>query len=349
MKVFIASLFFGAIFSSMLLTVTSEPTPYILQYDSAALGEPFIPKDNPLTEEGVRLGRLLFYDPLLSSNNEMSCGTCHIQSMAFTDGKDLAIGTYGDTLDKNTMSLVNLAWGNRFFWDGRAHSLEELVRDPIINQKEMAQDTIELVQELESHEYYPSLFKLAFPNEELSMNLVSKSIAQFLRTIVSNGVNVDFDALIMGKYYRDEMTTGKPMRDTTQLGTFFRTASICGTCHGGASYGGNQLANNGLTENGVFMKAPSLVNITKTAPYMHDGRFKTLGEVLKHYRQHIGGFSELNPELPMNSISTIMDYDIANADNYFLLFDDEKLQTDSLLSDPFRDDFDWNNYLDQKR
>jgi len=124
-------------FHPLLITVCSKlgtgkdeakPHVYMLEYDGKVLGNPFLPKENPLIVEGVKLGRFLFYNPFLSSNNEMSCGTCHIQEKSFTDVRKLAIGTYGDILTKNTMSLVNLAWSKQFFWDGREVFLEQLTR-----------------------------------------------------------------------------------------------------------------------------------------------------------------------------------------------------------------------------
>ena len=335
-------------FLTLLITVCSkfgtgkdEPKPhaYMLDYDDEVLGTPFLPKENPLTVEGVRLGRLLFYDPLLSSNNEMSCGTCHLQSLAFTDGRELAIGTYGDTLTRNTMSLVNLAWSNEFFWDGRAASLERLVRDPLTNPMEMAQDTVELVLELNAHEHYPELFNMAFPDEPVSMEIVSKAIAQFLRTLVSNGLNVDYDSFSTEDYGKEFKSDGEIAKEASLRGSFVRFSDMCSPCHTGAIYGNILMANNAIAES---MKAPSLLNIMHTSPYMHDGRFDRLGQVLEHYQSHIDSLPNLNPYMELNRVNMLTQYDIDNADEIFKLFEDTSILTNPAFSNPFHANFSWN-------
>jgi cytochrome c peroxidase len=330
----------------------NEPTPFVLDYSLDTLGYPNIPANNPLTVEGVKLGRLLFYDPILSSNNEMSCGTCHIQSKAFTDGKVLAVGTYQDTLSRNTMSLVNLAWSTHFFWDGREKSLEQLVREPVTNAIEMAQDTTELVDELNQNPNYPKLFHAAFPDQEISMELVSKAIAQFLRTIISNGVKLNYNELFeVSEQYYDERTESEIIAEQLDIeqeeslrGTFTRLAKMCTSCHGGPIYGNELMANNNPEATTMRMKAPSLVNIMHTAPYMHDGRFETLTEVLQHYSEHFSSLGALNPGLKITTNNQLLSYDIEHAEEVFELFDDKDLISDKSFSDPFNDDFDWSEY-----
>lgn len=344
MKLVVGGVFFSAILSCILVPGVHEPKPYSLKYDREILGEPIIPSNNPLTEEGVKLGRLLFYDPILSANNQMSCGTCHIQSKSFTDGRKLAIGTYGDTLTKNTMSLINLAWGERFFWDGRAQSLEALVRDPITKATEMGQDSIELVLELLGHEHYPKLFSAAFPDKDISMENVSKAVAQFLRTIVSNGFYLDSEALFKGEgaYQAEQPVNVLVEREESLRGSFIRFAKMCSNCHLGTIYGNELFATNGISEKNELTKVPALVNIFHTAPYMHDGRFSNLKEVLTHYDEHLKDLPKQNLSLAFNPVNVLIDYDLENADQFFKLFEDPSVLVNPNLSNPFDEPgFSW--------
>ena len=143
-----------------------------------------IPENNPLTNEAVELGRHLFYDARLSANNQISCATCHIQRLAFTDGKTTAVGISGKALDFNSMSLVNLMWGpQRFFWDGRAASLEEQALVPIQHADEMGQGLDELVSELEANAQYQSMFESAVGR--INEDNIAKALATFQRALIS--------------------------------------------------------------------------------------------------------------------------------------------------------------------
>jgi cytochrome c peroxidase len=324
------------------------PAPYTLKYNEA-MGKPHIPFNNPLTKEGVWLGRLLFYDTLLSGNNKQSCGTCHIQQYAFTDGRALAIGTYGDTVDRNTMSLVNLAWGIKFFWDGRARSLEELIRFPVTNKKEMAQDTIELVKEIKQHKHYPTLFSHAFPGEEISMNTISKAIAQFLRTLVSQGITLPDSIFNKSEYaHADSIALVQQYSKENSLrGSFTRMAIMCSNCHSGLSYGGATFADNHMQQ-GIRFKASSLINVMLTAPYTHDGRFTTIAEVLQHYDKHISELHTSNPKLIDQPLPNLINYfDRANFEKLFSFFTDSSFITNPAYANPFvHKDF---NYLKPDR
>jgi cytochrome c peroxidase len=323
----------------------TKPTPFVLEFDENELGNPTIPDSNPLTIEGVRLGRLLFYDPILSSNNEMSCGSCHLQSKAFTDGNRLAVGTYGDTLGRNTMSLLNLAWASEYFWDGRVTTLEQLVREPVTNPLEMAQDTLELVVELSSHQYYPTLFEKAFPNETVSMGTMSKAIAQFLRTIVSNGLNVDYDSFDSLDYSTEDISEAEIAQEASLRGSFIRFSEMCSPCHTGAVYGNVHLANNALVD--TLFKAPTLLNIMHTGPYMHDGRFTQLSEVLEHYQNHLDSIPSLNYGIEMNRANLLTPFDLTHADEIFQLFEDTLILVNPAFSDPFTDEFIWQGVLSE--
>ena len=272
------------------------------------------PSDNPLTEKGVALGRMLFYEKQLSLDGSLSCASCHQQSKAFTDGEQFSLGVNGTIGVKNAMSLANLHWTSRFFWDGRAETLEDQALQPISDPTEMNLPIEEAVIRLQNDSDYPTRFKVAFGTEQISADLVSKAIAQFMRTLVSG--NSKFD-----QWIKEEIV----LTDIEQLGMelFFThpEASIalrggnCGDCHLGFLTSGDRndllgFHNNGLDtdlnletglevvtgksgDKGKF-KAPTLRNIALTAPYMHDGRFNTLEEVLDHYNEHVESNSTLD-------------------------------------------------------
>lgn len=280
-----------------------KPTPYKLQVPSW-LSQPIIPADNPMTVEGVALGRRLFYDPILSMNGQMSCGTCHQQSKAFTDGNAFSLGVRGLPSKRNTMSIVNLAFNaNGFFWDGRVATLEEQAIFPVEDHLEMNEDWANVEKKLQKHSDYPSLFRSAFGIEkksELTKNLVVKAIAQFERTLISTNSRFDRILQLNDGFLEDEEERGRRL-------FFFEPNDImhpgCSHCHFNPFYTDNNYHNNGLDsvanldsfrdagrgavtnnrfDNGKF-RTPTLRNIELTAPYMHDGRFKTLEEVLENY------------------------------------------------------------------
>ncbi|MFN8284370.1 MAG: cytochrome c peroxidase [Chitinophagales bacterium] len=323
-----------------------ETHPYSLSYDTLAFEKPNIPADNPMTVEGVALGRFLFYDSLLSGNNKQSCSSCHLQHLAFSDGKRVSVGAYGDTLTKNAISLINLAWNNEYFWDGRERSLESLIRTPVTNQNEMRQDTIELINELNKHPYYPLLFQTAFGKQEITMDLVSKALAQFLRTIISNGVVLP-DSIFpkLPAYVSDSKYMSQHIFDETLQGTFLRLSQRCSSCHRTRLYVGTEMGNDMVPEKGQKMKIPALVNIALTAPYMHDGRYKTLKEVMQHYEKHIDEFTTAKVSSDLPGIY-FTDYDVEHAAEVMEMFNDSSIITNKSLSNPFAEiNFNWKNYL----
>ncbi len=326
---------------------------YELQYDTMAMPKPYIPADNPMTEEAVYLGRLLFYDTLLSGNKEQSCGSCHIQKYSFTDGKKVAEGSTGKKLKRNTPSLINLAWSKYYFWDGRTKSLENLIFEPILSKDEMGANEKQLLKDLNKHPYYPILFFNAFGQKKITRPLVEKALAQFLRSITSKGIHLPENVLnnppkgmSEAEYYYQNI------RDTTLRGLYFRFANMCGTCHRSEIYNDpDLLATNLVNSKDTLMKVPTLINITKTAPYMHDGRFSTISEVFEHYDQHI---SELN--LPENTRikerianQIINNYDKKNIETFMQYFVDSNLLTNKQWANPFNQtDFCWLRSLNNK-
>jgi cytochrome c peroxidase len=273
-----------------------------------------VPDDNPLTQESVKLGRRLFYDPRLSANGKVSCSTCHIQRLAFTDGRATGVGVSGRPLAFNSMSLANLMWGpQRFFWDGRVATLEEQALVPLQHADEMAQDLGRLVAQLGADPTYRKLFEAAYG--EISAANIARALASFERTLIS--ANSRYDQFLRGEITLDpqEELGRKLFMAHPDVKVSLRGAN-CIDCHsqfltGGSSARYDGFSNNGLDEEehlqpglqaltgnpahrGMF-KVPSLRNIALTAPYMHDGRFQTLEEVLDHYDRGIKNSSSLSP------------------------------------------------------
>jgi len=272
-----------------------------------------VPADNPLTEEAVGLGRRLFYDPRLSANGKVSCSTCHIQRLAFTDGRTASVGVSGRPVAFNSMTLANLMWGpQHFFWNGRAATLEEQALVPLQHPDEMAQDLGRLVVELAADAKYRKLFESAYG--EVSSAAIARALASFVRTLISS--NSHYDRFLRGEVTLDaqEELGRKLFMAHPDVKVSLRGAN-CIDCHsqfltGGASARYDGFSNNGLDDEahlqpglqavtgkpehrGLF-KVPSLRNIALTAPYMHDGRFNTLEEVLDHYDSGIKNSSTLS-------------------------------------------------------
>ena len=264
---------------------------------------------NPLTKEGVELGRQLFYDPALSRNGKVSCATCHQQEKAFSDGQAIsAAGVTGKRLLRHVPSLVNLAWMNGLFWDGGAKDLESVSFGPLTHPDEMGQDLKILTHKLQQHPQYPQLFKKAFGSDSVTAATIGRALAQFQRNLISAGSRYD-------KYTRKE--DGGELNEMELQGLTL-VKKHCSSCHATDLFTDNSYYNNGLDS--VFSseseelaygrgrisglpadigkyKVPTLRNIGITAPYMHDGRFATLDEVLEHYRTGVVISPGLAPQL----------------------------------------------------
>ncbi len=293
-----------------------EPDPTPLQGFTApfVFGNFKVPADNPLTQEAVRLGRRLFYDQRLSGDNTVSCSSCHVQQLAFTDGKARAVGVSGKPLDFNSMSLANLLWGTQhFFWNGRAASLEKQALIPIQGPNEMAQDLDELIEELQADDTYPDLFRRAYG--KISAENIARALASFERTLIS--ADSRYDQYLRGevKLSAEEELGRKLFMAHPDVKVSQRGAN-CIDCHSQFLTSGfnarfDGFSNNGLdteamlnpglqlvtgqvADRGKF-KAPTLRNIALTAPYMHDGRFSTLEQVLDHYNEGIRYSDTLSP------------------------------------------------------
>ena len=288
------------------------PTAYLL--DALPKNFPPLPAqpaDNPLTVEGVALGRQLFYEKGLSVDNTVACASCHRQELAFTDGRALAQGVAGARTPRSSMSLANLLWEPRLTWDGAATTLENQARIPIENPAEMHQSLAAGVARLQQQPQYPPLFRKAFGSSTLTETNVLKVLAQFERTLVSSHSRYDQfqdgNRTALSAYEQQ----GLALFSTHPNGTI--RGGNCGDCHGGPLQTNHVFTNNGLdatltdlglgkqtglpTDNGKF-RVPSLRNIALTAPYMHDGRLPTLEAVLDHYNEHIARNSpNLDPQI----------------------------------------------------
>lgn len=291
-----------------LISATRAPEPYALKYP-ANFGSRFtIPTDNPVTKEGVYLGRMLFYEKKLSANNKLSCESCHEQQLAFTDGRPASMGVDGSFTPRSSMSLTNLLWVRNFFWDGRSQSLEEQAAFPLTDAHEMGQPLHVSVAKLSQTAHYPALFESAFGSRIITEKNILKALAQFERILIS--ADSPYDHYLAGAYRptASEVRGMQLFENAPNPKKGIRGAN-CGHCHGGPKTFKELFHNNGLDnifadagrekvtgqpmDRGRF-RVPTLRNIMLTAPYMHDGRFKTIREVLDHYSDHIRNGSTLS-------------------------------------------------------
>lgn len=271
---------------------------------SSFIGDVPESSDNPTTVEGVALGRKLFYETLLSGDNTMSCASCHAQVDAFSDINQFSEGITGATGDRQAMAIINLAWDEHLFWDGRANSLEAQALGPVSNPIELNAKWVDVEDKLQDHDEYPDLFNAAFETCEIDSMLVAKAIAQFERTLVS--FNSRYDRYF---YLQEDVLTESELNGFN----LFMGDAECVHCHAGPLLTDQTFKNNGLdvtltdlglgnetgnaADNGKF-KTTTLRNIALTAPYMHDGRFATLEEVIEHYNSGVQGDSpNLDPEM----------------------------------------------------
>ena len=304
----VASLFFCLIVVSGCDTDPDDyvTTPYVLDIPAGLPPmDQFIPADNPMTFEGVALGRRLFYDPILSGDDTQACADCHVQEDGFSDSNPFSEGITGDEGNRNAMAIINLGWNQfGFFWDGRAGTLEDQALGPVVNPIEMNATWPEVEAKLNSHSEYPTLFKQAYDIDVIDSLHVAKAIAQFERTLISG--NSRFD-----KWYNQQaiQLTEQEIRGFVLYTT---EQADCFHCHGlGGLITDNRYHNNGMdtdfsADEGRYLvtgndgdkgkfRTPTLRNIELTAPYMHDSRFFTLEQVVEHYSEHVIQSATLDP------------------------------------------------------
>lgn len=266
-----------------------EMTAYTLDIPPG-FPNPEIPGDNQLTENRVKLGKMLFFDKTLSLDSTISCGSCHFQEFAFTDPKPRSIGVNDSLSIRNSMPLFNLAYAQSLFWDGGVPTLELQVLAPIEDHREMNLGLQEAVNRIQANPKYVEWFQKAYSRTPDLYGLV-RAIAAFERTMISGNSRYDQYAFQGKKSALNEAE----LRGMT---VFFGETAECFHCHTGFNFTDQSFQNNGLyaeyidqgrgritsrtSDIGRF-KVPSLRNIEKTAPYMHDGSFNTLEDVINHY------------------------------------------------------------------
>jgi len=309
------------------------------------------PPDNPLSDDGATLGRVLFYDTRLSANNTTSCGSCHVQAHAFADLRPASKGLHGGLTDRRAMPLVNLRYyqRSRFFWDERAGNLEEMVLLPIQNRIEMGQDLEQLVGTLSRDPIYPGLFARAFGDRQISDQRIGKALAQFVRSIVS--YRSRYDKGRAGAQSAQDDFDSFTRQENRGKALFMRNCSTCHMKDGNEHFFVPTPANTGLRDNdpaadggvgdvtlrgadlGSF-KSPSLRNVEVTAPYGHDGRFATLDALIDHYSDNAILDPNLGYMIPVGPL-TFTTSEKAALIAFLDTLTDQTLLTDAKFSNPF--------------
>lgn len=318
------------------------------------------PLDNPITNDGATLGRVLFYDKHLSVNNTISCGSCHHADKGFTDGRALSVGFDGNLTKRNAMSIVNLRYfrAKKMFWDLRAGDLETQALMPIQDLIEMGiPDLAALETKLRTISYYPPLFQKAFGSTEINSSKIAKALSQFMRSIISFG----------SKYDKGVVDNFANFTPSELQGKILVTRAFCTECHSDL----NSIAarknpsflivdnngtntglgsNNGLAEvytdkgiGGITLRAqdegtfkiPTLRNVELTAPYMHDGRFQTLEQVIDHYATGVKANRNLGVQLPKGGFR-FSDQEKKDIIAFLKTLTDAELAKNPKYADPFK-------------
>lgn len=314
------------------------------------------PNDNQITDWGATLGRVLFYDKILSANNMISCSSCHLQEAGFSDPDQFSTGFEGGLTGRNSMGISNAMYyeNGHFFWDERAETLEEQVLMPIQDETEMGLTLTELISKVEEQPYYPVLFEQVYGDDNVTPDRIAKALAQFVRSIVSYQSKYD-----IGRAQVNDPNQNFPnYSDIENLGKniFLGGRGDCARCHTSDLFVGDEARNNGLdavltdlglgdvtgnpNDNGKF-KVGSLRNIELTAPYMHDGRFATLEEVVEHYDSGIEASATLDNRLQQRNSNAPRRLNLSDREKEALVeflktLTDNQLITDGKFSSPFK-------------
>jgi len=311
-----------------------------------------------VTDYGATLGRVLFYDTQLSLNNRLSCGSCHHQDKAFADGQKVSVGFEGRKTTRNSMAIINPISQNNLFWDSRSKTLQDLALKPVQNHIEMGIENLDyLEKKLAKSSYYEKLFKDAFGSETITKERISEALSQFIASITTN--DSKFDRAISGGQ--------NSFSDLEKIGLelFKSNKAKCSSCHSGGNfsapdgpfdpYGGGSsfgvdlggATNIGLDlvykdngRGGGKFKIPSLRNIALTAPYMHDGRFQNLEEVIEHYSTGVKPHKDLDPKFK-DAHGNVVQLNLNSIEKKALVaflktLTDENLAKDPKWSDPFK-------------
>jgi len=327
-----------------------QSTPVTLdvpEYATSYLGEMPIPADNPMTVEGIFLGRKLFYDKHLSDDNTKSCASCHLQSAGFTDPEQFSEGITGELGGRNAMQIINAGWAPTFFWDGRAVGLEDQALGPVVNPVELNTTWPRVEEKISADPIYPALFSMAFGSKDIDSTRIVKAISQFERTLLS--FNSRYDDFFYGDF------SGYTESEENGFDIYFSEVGDCIHCHSGPNLTDNTFRNNGLdseftdlgladvtglSEDEGKFKVPTLRNIEFTAPYMHDGRFATLDEVIEHYNSGVHADSpNLDDEMENASAGlNLTAQQKVDLLNFLKTFSDTEFIENPDFSNPFGDE-----------
>ncbi len=316
------------------------PTPLALTVPGNFPAPVYELDENPLTEEGVALGRMLFYDSRLSRNNTISCGFCHMQPTAFTHhGHDVSHGVDDQLGRRNSLPIQNLIFYKTFFWDGGVHNLDLVPLNAISNEVEMDEEVNNIIAKLEVDPDYRRQFKKAFGSEEITSTKFLQALSQFLATMVSANSKYDH-------YIRNENNVTLTEQELDGLALFTKH---CTSCHATDLFTDQSYHNNGYSsvsdlerdsgrqeitlneaDRGKF-KVPSLRNVEYTAPYMHNGKLNSLEEVLDFYTSGVHDSPTLDPLLKQDGqLGLVLNNDEKKAIIQFLY----TLTDEQYISDP---------------
>lgn len=295
--------------------VEYDGTPYSLKYTNNTLPIPDLPTDNLLTEQKVKLGRMLFYENALSKDGSMNCASCHVQEDGFSDKRTLSIGVEGLFGKRQAMAIVNMAWNkNGFFWDGRAELLRHQSLLPIQDPLEMNEKLAFVIAKLKIQSNYKDQFTRAFGDSEINELRISYALEAFMMSMVSD--DSKYDRYLVGDAtLTDSEERGRILFFGEYNPAFPESSGAdCAHCHTGTNFENDLYMNNGLDVDADFIdvgrfavtandadkaafKVPTLRNVALTAPYMHDGRFNTLEEVINHYNSELQSSTTIDPAL----------------------------------------------------
>ena len=306
-----------------------------------------MPAENRVTDAGATLGRVLFYDRRLSANHAVSCGSCHHQQNGFADRDRVSRGLFGDSIPRRSMALANARFypRGRFFWDERGSTLESGVLLPIQDSREMGMNLGALVQRLNGVAFYPPLFQAAFGTADITAERIARALAQFVRSMVSADSRFDRAHDENGHLVPARLT---PL-EAEGFHVFASTIGNCALCHNTAAQVAREPFNTGLDlqttdagAGGGRFKVPSLRNVAARAPFMHDGRFATLEEVIEHYDSGVRAHPQLASQLRDVTQLTIVPRRLNMTPSqkaallaYLRSLTDEAFLSDARFADPF--------------
>lgn len=348
------------------LNLPSTPFNYANPTMPAYLNAPPIqgqintPVNNPITDNGATLGRVLFYDKNLSINNTIACASCHKQANAFSDAAVKSLGFNGGLTGRNSMPLTDAKYypNGRFFWDQRAATLEDQVLMPIQDMVEMGMTLPQLETKLKGLAYYLPLFQKAFGDATITSDRISKALAQFVRSIVSFQSKYDAGRSTFPAAPAPPPNAVFPnftAQENRGKEIFLSPQNACAACHGSETFTAPQEKNNGLdmttTDRGfgavvnntaldATFKVGSLRNVELTAPFMHDGRFATLEQVVEHYSTGVKNHPNLSPQLRLPNgqprLLNLSVQDKAALVAFLKTLTDVSVTTDVKFSNPFK-------------